>query len=105
MDPHPEMAAMLAQLADPLRLSLLFELAGGPLPAGALAEATGAPVAEVAPQLGALVEAGVVERDGAAYRLADPALAEACAALRSVIVCRVATARRLDELPGGRGRR
>lgn len=56
MDPHPEMAAMLAQLADPLRLSLLFELAGGPLPAGALAEATGAPVAEVAPQLGALVE-------------------------------------------------
>ncbi len=57
--------------------------------------------AGVGSHLDALAAAGVVElsgaSDGAEYRLADPELATACASLRSVLVCRIATARRLDE--------
>lgn len=96
-----EMASLLAELADPLRLALVAELAGGPASAGQLTEATGRPEGELAPHLAALVAVDVVDilEGGAAagYRLSDPELGRACAALRSALVCRLATAERLDE--------
>lgn len=106
-----EMAALLAELADPVRLSVVAGLAAGPLGLQQVAEAAGREPGEVGPHLAALVALDIVRRvegpGGAEYRLADPEVAEACSALRSVIVCRVATTKRLDQfvLPDRRRRR
>ena len=105
-----EMAALLEALAHPVRVALVAGLAQGEASPGALAAAAGSDPVEAAWHLAALEAAGAVVSSGgpggARYRLADPDLAAACASLRSVLVCRLATARRLDEfaVPEPRGR-
>ena len=91
-------AEVLKTLASPRRLEILHALARGPIEVGRLAELIGATQPNASQHLAVLRSAGIVEaeRDGreVRYRLADPEVMNACAAMRRVLE------RRLNRMAG-----
>jgi ArsR family transcriptional regulator len=61
-----KVAALLAAVAEPTRLRVLWQLAKGPLHVGALAEAVGIEMVNMSHHLGVMRQAGVLddEKDG-----------------------------------------
>ena len=98
MDDVLELARLLRQIADPHRLALIAALGDGPVEVGALLRSASLCDTERARALARLVDVGIVERntDRGSCGLVDLEIARACATLRSVVVCRLATAGRLD---------
>ncbi len=66
----------LKTVLDPERLAVVGAVAARPGSADALAERTGVAARDVLATLAPLVQAGVVDRDGDAYRLRPEALRE-----------------------------
>lgn len=98
-----EMAALLEELADPVRLAVVAELTLRPQRTAELAAAADCGPDEITAHLAALVAIDVVDRvearGGAQYRLADPDLGRACAALRRALTFRRATEALGDQRP------
>lgn len=81
--PHFQMlAAWFGALADPSRLTLLWQLKQGEASVGQLVTATGIGQASVSKHLATLRQAGLVDSRRAGpsviYRIADPALEQIC---------------------------
>jgi ArsR family transcriptional regulator len=91
-------AEVLRTIASPRRLEILHRLADGPLEVGRLAAELGISQPNVSQHLAVMRTAGIVEaeRDGreVRYRLADPEVMTACAAMRRVLE------RRLNRIAG-----
>jgi DNA-binding transcriptional ArsR family regulator len=94
--------AQLCQvLTDPSRLELIHLIGGGERTVGELVAATGLRQAKVSQHLAILRQRGVVttRRDGTAihYTLAYPAILEACAIMRGVLMRQLEAASDLVE--------
>lgn len=91
---HTLMAEICRTLAHPTRIALLHALAAGPVEVGRLADALGVSQPNVSQHLAVMRAAGLVEarRDGreVQYRLADPGVLDACAAMAGVMRRRLA---------------
>ncbi len=91
-------AEVLRTIASPRRLEILHVLAEGPREVGRLAAELGISQPNVSQHLAVMRAAGIVEaeRDGreVRYRLADPEVMTACAAMRRVLE------RRLNRMAG-----
>lgn len=90
MDPITVLQAeVLRTIASPRRLEILHRLADGPREVGRLATELGMSQPNVSQHLAVMRTAGIVEaeRDGreVRYRLADPEVMTACAAMRRVL--------------------
>ena len=91
--PDPERYRLHAELCkvltDPKRLALLDALRTGERSVGDLAESIGATLANTSQHLAVMRAAGLVEsaRDGKTirYRIAEPAITEACDIIRGII--------------------
>lgn len=102
-------AETLRVLAQPTRLEILHQLAGGPLEVGRLAAAVGASQPNVSQHLAVLRTAGLVEPERLGreirYRLTDPDVIRACGVMRGVLQRRLerlaALATGSDASPGG----
>lgn len=92
-------AEILKVLASPRRLEILHRLAEGPCEVGRLADALGASQPNISQHLAVMRAAGVVEaeRDGREirYRIVDPEVMAACAAMRRVLERRLERLSRL----------
>jgi len=77
-----EVARRFRALADPTRLSLLYELSSGPCSVGDLVAATGVSQPTVSRQLGVLLDEGLVERERQGnqvfYAVRDPSVFSLC---------------------------
>jgi ArsR family transcriptional regulator len=84
-------------LTDPKRLMLLDALRAGEHAVGELADRLGVPLPNASQHLAVLRGAGLVEgrRDGTTvfYRLAEPAIVEACDVVQSIVERRLAAGR------------
>jgi ArsR family transcriptional regulator, virulence genes transcriptional regulator len=94
---HYRLHAQLCKvLTDPKRLLLLDALRGGERSVGELARAVGVALPNASQHLAILRGAGLVEgrRDGTTvtYRLAEPAIAEACDIIHAIVARRLAHA-------------
>jgi ArsR family transcriptional regulator, virulence genes transcriptional regulator len=95
-------AAICKVLTDPKRLMLLDTLRGGERSVGELAVAIGATLPNASQHLAVLRSAGLVDgrRTGTTvnYRLAEPAIADACDIIHGIVMRRLGRAPR----PAGR---
>ncbi len=91
-------AAVCKVLTDPKRLMLLDTLRGGERSVGELADAIGVALPNASQHLAVLRGAGLVEgrRNGTTvtYRLAEPAIVEACDIIHAIVTRRLAQALR-----------
>lgn len=103
---HALMAEICRTLAHPTRIALLHALAAGPTEVGRLADALGVSQPNVSQHLAVMRAAGLVEarRDGREvhYRLADPGVLDACAAMDGVMRRRLARMAELSARLDGR---
>lgn len=97
-------AEILRTIASPRRLEILHILAEGPREVGRLAAELGISQPNVSQHLTVMRVAGIVEaeRDGreVRYRLADPEVMTACAAMRRVLERRLSRMAGLARLAG-----
>lgn len=111
MEPiHELMAEICRTLAHPARIAILHELASGPAEVTRIAVAIGVSQPNASQHLAVMRQAGLVEavRDGreVRYRLADPAVLDACDGMARVMRRRIARiadlSARLGSEPGER---
>lgn len=96
LDQYRLHAELCKVLTDPKRLMLLDALRTGEPSVGELAEVIGSTLANTSQHLAIMRSAGLVEgtRDGTTvrYRLAEPAIIDACDIVRGIVRRRVAAA-------------
>ncbi len=94
-------------LTDPKRLMILDVLRGGECSVGELANRTEIRLANASQHLGVLRRTGLVKvrREGTTvyYRIAEPAILDACEIIHGIVAARLGRAPRLARRPRARG--